>query len=399
MNTPAKSVSGASKHAGGTVENANAVRNVEKASEVRQSLKNGSSCDGSNASNANQTKMGKANKSEALTPEKLLRIHEFMVMTRVAEEQCIRMSRAGDGWFWIGAPGEEALGVPLGMQVKKGEGLDYDFLHLHYRSSPVVMPMGLRPIDMLRQMAAKATDPFSRGRNFVNHFAIKKWNVAPMAPTIQTQYSICIGTGIAQRRHGGTGITIVNGGDGGTHEGDFASCLIWATRPNFELPILMITANNKYAISTGSCTQHGTEIIDRARGFKIPAVKINGNDVFESWHAISEAMDYVRTERKPYFIEASVSRLNGHSSSSGANRVEEEDCIQMFEEQLLHRDIVTKKDLDRVWDRWREQLAADYQIVKNEPFPPGDDIWKYIFKEPKSDYYNPEPSIDKKAGR
>lgn len=306
------------------------------------------------------------------------------------------MSRAGDGWFWIGAPGEEAWSVPLGMQVKKGEGLDYDYLHLHYRSSAVVIPMGVRPIDILRQMAAKGTDPFSRGRNFVNHFAIRRWNVAPMAPTIETQYSIAIGSAIAQRRHGGTGISIVNGGDGGTHEGDFATCLVWSTRPNAELPLLILVANNKYAISTSSCTQHGTEIVNRAKGFKIPARSINGNNVFESWAAIEEGMDYVRRERKPYFIEASVSRLNGHSSSSGANRVEEPDCISIFEEQLLADDIASRKELDAVWDRYREDLAKAYEIVKAEPFPDASDLFKYMYAEAKDQYYGAD--IDAAAG-
>jgi 2-oxoisovalerate dehydrogenase E1 component alpha subunit len=321
-----------------------------------------------------------------------LRIHEFMVKTRTLEEQLIRMVRSGDGWFWIGAPGEEAFGVPLGMQVKKGEGLEHDFLHLHYRSSPIVIPMGAEPIDILRQMAARATDPFSRGRNFVNHYAIRRWNVLPMSPTIETQYSIAIGTGIAQRRHGGTGITIVNGGDGGTHEGDFATCMIWATRPQAELPILMVVVNNQYAISTPACTQHGTKhIADRAKAFNIPTRTIDGNDVFESWQTIAEGMDYVRAERKPFLIEASCSRLNGHSSSSGANRVDEADCIARFEEKLLRNEIATRRELDAVWARHREEMAAAYARVKQEPYPDPSDLLRYTYSEPKDQYYDPKP--------
>lgn len=332
-----------------------------------------------------------------LAPEVQLRIHDNMVKTRAVEEQLIRMVRSGDGWFWIGAPGEEAFGVPLGMQVRKGEGLDHDFLHLHYRSSAVVIPMGAEPIDLIRQMAARGTDPFSRGRNFVNHYAIRRWNVMPMSPTIETQYSIAIGSGIAQRRHGGSGITIVNGGDGGTHEGDFATCLIWSTRPNFELPILMLVVNNKYAISTPSCTQHGTKnIADRAKPFGIPTRVIDGNDVFQSWQAIAEGMDYVRRERKPFLIEASCSRLNGHSSSSGANRVDEPDCIAIFEEKILQQSLSTRRELDAVWERYREEMAAAYAQVKQEPYPDGQDIWRYVFAEPKEDFYDPKP---KTSGR
>ena len=55
--------------------------------------------------------------------------------------------------------------------------------------------------------------PRNGGRNFVNHFAKKEWNVVPGASTIETQYAIAPGTALAQRRHGGDGLTIVNGGD------------------------------------------------------------------------------------------------------------------------------------------------------------------------------------------
>jgi 2-oxoisovalerate dehydrogenase E1 component subunit alpha len=318
-----------------------------------------------------------------LSAERMLQIHDLMVKARVTEERCIQMSKSADGWFWIGAPGEEAFAVPLGLQVKKGEGLDFDYLHLHYRSSPIVIAMGAEPIDLIRQMAAKATDPFSRGRNFVNHYAIRKWNVVPMAPTIETQYSICIGTALAQRRHGGDGITIVNGGEGGTHEADFATCLVWSTRPGQELPVLIVVMNNEWAISTSAASQHGIRhVAERAKAFGIPARVIDGNDVFASWKAIAEGMAYVRTERRPFFIEAKVSRLYGHSSSSGANRVEEEDPIARFEEVLLAEDLATRGELDLVWQRYREELADALEQVRREPDPSPKDVERHVFHEP-----------------
>src|SRR5437867_9716199 len=103
-----------------------------------------------------------------------------MVRARVMEERMIKMSKSGEGYFWIGGPGEEAFNVPLGLQVKKGQGPDFDYLHLHYRSSAILTAMGLNPMDALRQMKNTATDPFSGGRNFSNHFSIRKWNVPPI---------------------------------------------------------------------------------------------------------------------------------------------------------------------------------------------------------------------------
>ena len=62
-----------------------------------------------------------------------------MVTARVLEERLIRMQRQGEGYFWIGGPGEEAFNTALGLLVKKGQGLDHDYLHLHYRSSATVL--------------------------------------------------------------------------------------------------------------------------------------------------------------------------------------------------------------------------------------------------------------------
>ena len=97
--------------------------------------------------------------AEPLSAELLLRIHELMVEGRALEERLIRMQRGGEGYFWIGGPGEEAFNTALGLLVHKGEGLDHDYLHLHYRSSGTLLAMGADPIDALRQMRNTVTDP------------------------------------------------------------------------------------------------------------------------------------------------------------------------------------------------------------------------------------------------
>ncbi len=62
-----------------------------------------------------------------LPAEQLLRIYDLMLRTRVLEERLITMYKQGDGYFWIGGPGEEAFNVPLGLLVDKGSGVDHDF--------------------------------------------------------------------------------------------------------------------------------------------------------------------------------------------------------------------------------------------------------------------------------
>lgn len=324
-----------------------------------------------------------------LDPSMLKQIHDNMVKARVLEERLIRMYKQSDGFFWIGGPGEEAFNVPLGLQVKKGQGKDHDFLHLHYRSLAILSSMGLEPVGALRQMKNTATDPHSGGRNFGNHFSVRKWNVVPITSTIETQYATAIGSGIAQAKHGGTGITIVNGGDAGTAEGEFASCLVWATRPMLPLPILMIVTNNEWGISTPTGTQKGAKrISDRGIPHGMKTRTINGNDVEESWFAIKEAMDYIRTERKPYLLESRVSRLYGHSSATGCNFVtDEEDCLVTFESQLESAGLMTRKEMDELRERYNQEFLQLSIQVKNEPMPDPASIYDYVYAGQKGRYW------------
>src|SRR5580704_7914882 len=197
-----------------------------------------------------------ASGDESIPLVRALELHRLVVRTRVMEERCIKMSKSGEAFFWVGGPGEEAFNACLGLQVKKGFGPAYDYLHLHYRNSATMVAMGMPLIDGIRQIAMTATDPHSLGRNFPSHFARRDWNVVPVSSVIEIQYAMAPGTAIVQKRHGGDGITIVAGGDAGTAEGDFASCLVWSTRPGNELPVLMVVMNNSWGISTAYGTQH-----------------------------------------------------------------------------------------------------------------------------------------------
>src|SRR5438132_8471249 len=123
-------------------------------------------------------------RDEFLPAELCLRMHQVMVRSRAMEERMIKMSKSGEGFFWIGGPGEEAFNVALGLQIKKGQGPDFDFLHLHYRNSATMVAMGMPLLDGIRQMAMVSTDPHSVGRNFPSHFSMRQWNVVPVSSVI-----------------------------------------------------------------------------------------------------------------------------------------------------------------------------------------------------------------------
>ncbi|MFN3454988.1 MAG: thiamine pyrophosphate-dependent dehydrogenase E1 component subunit alpha, partial [Pseudobdellovibrio sp.] len=287
-----------------------------------------------------------------LSKELLLQMHSLMVKSRVLEERLIKIYRAGEAFFWIGGPGEEAWGVPLGLLAKKGQGPAYDYLHLHYRCSPTLVAMGLDMVESIRLMMNKSTDKSTGGRNFSNHFSIPEWNIAPVTSPLEVQYPIACGTAHSQKRVGKKAITIVTGGDAGTAEGDFASSLILASRKGQELPMLITVQNNKWGISTSYEGQHGESFIaDRARAFNIKSRVINGNDPVETYLALQEDMEYIRKTGKPAFIEAMVSRLYGHSSASGANPVSSElDPVKDFEQKLLKAGYLKDSEVKQIWE-------------------------------------------------
>src|SRR3954469_14323595 len=319
-----------------------------------------------------------------LSPELCLQIYDLMLRSRVLEDRLITMYKQGDGYFWIGGPGEEAFSVPLRLLVDKGQGLDHDYLHLHYRCGGTLLAMGADPVDSLRQMRNAETDPYSRGRNFAGHYSIRTWNVVPVTSPIGIQFAIALGTARAQRTGtGARGITIVQGGDAGTAEGDFATALIWSTRRGEELPLLIIVTNNRYGISTPYAGQHGyDQISDRGKAFGMPTAVVDGNDPEASYAALQKAIDYVRTERKPYLLEAMVSRLRGHSSASGANLAKDEiDCLDVWEKKLEDRQLITRAQIEKLRDTYTNELAEASKHVRGEPHPDPKTIWDYVFAD------------------
>lgn len=328
----------------------------------------------------------------ALGVERCLQIHGAMVRARALEEGLIRLNKSGHSYFWIGGPGEEAFNVCLGLQVKRGRGPQFDYLHLHYRSSAVLMAMGMRPVDAIRQAAMRTTDPFSQGRNFLAHYSIPEWNVVPVTSVVENQFAIAPGTALVQRRSGGDGITIVSGGEAGTAQGDFASCMIWSTRPDNQLPVLMITTNNHWGISTAAGTQHGERFVtDRGKAFGIRGEVVDGNDPVASWHAIARAMRHCRGRRHPYMLQANVSRLYGHSSASGAVRNRDEpDCLELFERRLLAARAVTETDIDQLHRQAATEIEQAIDQALSEPRPSPTQLYEHVFAPSSVDAMFPE---------
>jgi 2-oxoisovalerate dehydrogenase E1 component alpha subunit len=326
-----------------------------------------------------------------LSKELLIKMLDLMIKSRVLEERLIKIYKAGEAYFWIGAPGEEAWGVPLGLLVNKGRGPEYDYLHLHYRCTPTLIAMGMPMIDSVRIMMNRITDTSSGGKNFSNHYCYPEWNVVPVSSPIEVQYSMAIGTAWAQHRNkvlktGKTsgpvpGISIITGGDAGSAEGDFASGLIWSTRKGNELPMLITVQNNKWGISTDYDSQHGeAHVSDRGKAFGMRTTVINGNDPVETYIRLQEEMAYIRKTGKPVLLEAKTSRLYGHSSASGANIIKSEECcIETFKEKLLKAGYIKESEIKKLYDTYEAEGVSAQEQARAEPVPQKENIWDHIF--------------------
>jgi len=329
---------------------------------------------------------------EVMSVELALTVFRQMIRTRALEERSIKMSKSGEAYFWIGGPGEEAFNVSLGLQVHKGFGPAYDYLHLHYRNAGVLLAMGMPMIDHVRQLAMRWTDPHSRGRNFVGHYAVRAWNVVPVTSVIEVQFAMAPGTARVQKRYGGEGITIVVGGEAGTAEGDFETCLNWSTRPGFELPVLMVVTNNRYGISTDiRSVSVEKEITARAAPYGIRAETVDGNDPVATWNALDRAMRYCRRERRPFLLEAMVSRLHGHSSSSGAQRDwNEVDVLANFEQMLIDQGAIDSATVKTLKDEARAEADAAVVAAMQEPQPTPADVYRFTYAPSPVDVVYPE---------
>ena len=204
----------------------------------------------------------------------------------------------------------------------------------------------------------------------------------PVTCVIEVQYVMAPGTALMQKRHGGDGVSVVIGGDAGTAEGDFASCMIWSTRPGNELPVLMIVTNNGYGISTPARTQHAERhISDRGEPFGIPGEVVDGNDPVASWHAVERAFDHCRQH-----APAVPARSDGVAAARplvverGGPGADEPDCRrasssgQLIEDGVIHRELA-----EMVWHEAREEADAAVAQAMAEPKPTADDVERFTY--------------------
>jgi len=142
-----------------------------------------------------------------------------------------------------------------------------------------------------------------------------------------------------------------------------------------------MVANNQYGISTNFATTSADKTIAaRAIPYGIRAETVDGNDPVVIWNAIDRAMRYCRRERKPFLLEAMVSRLHGHSSSSGAQRNwNEADVLALFEQRLIDAGATDTNTVKALKDDAKAEADGAVVEAMQEPEPTREDVLSFTY--------------------
>ncbi|MFN0274726.1 MAG: thiamine pyrophosphate-dependent enzyme [Chitinophagales bacterium] len=216
--------------------------------------------------------------------------------------------------------GHEAIQLAVGMQLKK-----CDWVSLYYRDDSVLMGMGWKPFEIMLQQMAKKDDPFSGGRNYYCHPSYKGDNYPQMIhQSSATGMQAIPTTGIAQgiqyltkqnllKTAKENPIVVCSLGDGSMTEGEVSEALQFAALK--KLPIIYLVQDNDWGISVTGEEARTMNAYEYAAGFKgLKRVQVDGSNFLESWRVVEDAIDFVRTERKPMLIHAKVPLLGHHTS-------------------------------------------------------------------------------------
>ncbi len=215
--------------------------------------------------------------------------------------------------------GHEAIQLAAAMHL-----LPKDYLAVYYRDESLLLGLGLTPYDLMLQLMAKSDDPFSEGRAYYAHAAIKKEGF----PTIPHQSSATgmqaipatgmahglkylVQQGLLKGRN--KPIVLCSVGDGAVAEGEVSEALQMAVLK--ELPILYLVQDNGWGISATAKEMRRMDAYEFAAGFKgMERLKTDGSDFRESYLAVEKAVEIVRRERRPVLLHAKVPLLGHHTS-------------------------------------------------------------------------------------
>ena len=237
-------------------------------------------------------------------------------MTEVYEENFKVVSK----YVHATSRGHEAIQLALGLQLQS-----QDYVAPYYRDDALLLGIGMEPYELMLQLLAKKSDPFSGGRSYYSHPSLKrddKPKIPHQSSATGMQGIPTTGVALGLQYKEKTGLAKVGKdspiavccfGDASITEGEVSEAFQMASLK--QLPILYLVEDNEWDISANAAEVRHADATEYAKGFPgIEVVTINGSDFIESWKTIKKVIAIIRKERRPFLIHAKVPLLNHHTS-------------------------------------------------------------------------------------
>ena len=271
-----------------------------------------------------------------LTNSELINIYRALLYPRLIEEKMLLLLRQGKISKWFSGIGQEAISVGATLALQQDEWI----MPLH-RNLGVFTTRNM-PLHKLYMQWQGNKEGYSKGRERSFHFGSKEHYVCGMISHLGPQLAIADGVALAYKLKNEQKVSLAFTGEGGTSEGDFHEALNVAAVWN--LPVIFLIENNGYGLSTPINEQYKCEsLVDRARGYGMDGIKIDGNNILSVLDTIKGVRDYCIQYQKPYLIECMTFRMRGNEEASGTKYVpkhlfeiwEEKDPIKNYENYLV----------------------------------------------------------------
>ncbi|MED4343821.1 thiamine pyrophosphate-dependent dehydrogenase E1 component subunit alpha [Heyndrickxia coagulans] len=323
-------------------------------------------------------------KSLGLSDQEVLEMFETMLLARKVDERMWLLNRSGKIPFVVSCQGQEAAQVGAAFALDRTK----DYVLPYYRDLGVVLAFGMTARDIMLSGFAKAEDPNSGGRQMPGHYGQKKNRIVTQSSPVTTQVPHAAGIALAGKMEKKDFVTFVTFGEGSSNQGDFHEGVNFAAV--HKLPVIFMCENNQYAISVPIEKQLGNpRVSDRAIGYGMPGVTVDGNDPLAVYEVVKEAADRARRGEGPTLIETLVYRFTPHSSDDDDRyRAQEEvktekekDPVVLFSRYLKEAGLLDgekEKEIDaRVMQTVNE--ATDY--AEKAPYAKPEDTLRFVYGE------------------
>jgi 2-oxoisovalerate dehydrogenase E1 component alpha subunit len=315
--------------------------------------------------------------------ELLVSMYRNMVLTRIFDERGMMLQRQGRIGFYVPSFGQEAIQTGTAAALKES-----DWVFPSYREPGIFLYRGVTLYKMLCNLWGNQDDT-AKGRQMPVHYSFPEQRLFSVSSPIATQVVQAVGAAMAFKLRGEKGVAITYCGDGGTSENDFHTGLTFAGA--YKAPTIFIVTNNQYAISCPISKQTGAKrFADKAIGYGMPGVAVDGNDLLAVYQVTRDAVDRARKGEGPCLIECVTLRMGPHSSSDDPTRYRDERLYEAWKK----RDPIlrTKQYLVRqkLWDEAKDselqeaikrELAESVERAEKASPPELDDLFTDVYAD------------------